>query len=645
MSEITNQLITPAPPPEPPKLYNVLLPVASLDEARSLLPLAEMLVKEREGQLTILHVLTVPEGKPLNEAAAQASRFREFLSDVMAQELSIPAQIKSRVRVESEKWDGIWEIVNQDQTDLLLVGWRTPSFADTVGDKMLDERLSSPFCDVVAVRFAPNVLGELGWKNVQRILLPVRGGTNSALILRVGNALAQNIDATITLLHVTRERNREAEKQYQDEFSPIIHGLERINRSVTTKGDIPQAIIEEALDHQVVVIGAPSQQTHGDAWHGSLLDAIINGTDTTLIVVKEYQKPYIIPEKKDEPVTKVIDRPVAVVVDKWFAENTYHSREFADLDRLVDLKEKQGLTISLGLPALNEERTVGKVIQTIKRSLIEDMPLLDEMVLIDSGSVDYTRDIAEDMGIPVYIHQEILPQHGSYRGKGEALWKSLYVLSGDIIVWIDTDINNIHPRFVFGVLGPLLRDHHVKYVKGYYRRPLRQGEKLVAGGGGRVTELTARPFFNLFFPELSGLIQPLAGEYAGRREILERVPFFTGYGVETGLLIDILNNYGINAIAQVDLLERIHHNQPLPSLSKMSFTIMQVVLNRLAKRHQVQLLDEANLSMNLIRYGPNRYYLESQELRELERPPIITIPDYREKHEIAPPQEDDSIFD
>lgn len=632
----------PVPSPEPPEPFKVLLPIASLGEARLLLPLAEMIVTERQGQLTILHVLTVPDGQPLSEAAAQASRFRESLSDVTHQQLTIPAQIKSKVRVESEKWDGIWEIVNQDQTDLLLLGWRTPSFPETVGDKMLDERLSSPACDVVAVRLAADIINQAGWDSVQNILLPVRKGVNSALILRVGHALAQHTNATITLLHVARDRDRTTEMQFRDEFSPALHGLERITRSVTTKGDIPQAIINEAVQHQVVIIGSPSNQAFGDGWHGPLLDAIINGTESTLIVVKEYQPPAVLPEKKEEPVSMLIDRPVAVVVDKWFAENTYHSREFADLDRLVDLKQEGGLTISLGLPALNEEKTVGKVIQTVKRSLMEQYPLLDEIVLIDSGSVDYTRDIATDLGIPVYIHQEILPQYGAFRGKGEALWKSLHVMTGDIIVWIDTDINNIHPRFVFGVLGPILRDHHVKYVKGYYRRPLRQGQKLVAGGGGRVTELTARPFFNLFFPELSGLIQPLAGEYAGRREVLESLPFFTGYGVETGLLIDILYKYGLNAIAQVDLLERIHHNQPLPSLSKMSFTIMQVVINRLGKRHAVRLLDEANLTMNLIRYGPNRYYLEPQELREMERPPIITIPEYRQKRRLDQPEGDET---
>jgi glucosyl-3-phosphoglycerate synthase len=303
-----------------------------------------------------------------------------------------------------------------------------------------------------------------------------------------------------------------------------------------------------------------------------------------------------------------------------------------DLERLMHLKEDQGVSISLALPALNEEQTVGKVIQSVKSALMDQIPLLDEIVLIDSGSEDQTRKIAADLGIPVYIHQEILPQYGAFHGKGEALWKSLYVVKGDIIAWIDTDIKNIDPRFVFGILGPLLDNLNVRYVKGFYRRPLRQGDKTVAGSGGRVTELTARPFINLFFPELSGLIQPLSGEYAGRRSALEKLPFFTGYGVEIGLLIDILWEYGLEGIAQVDLLERIHHNQPLPSLSKMSFAIMQVVFNRLEKRHKIHLLEQSDLTMNLVRFSKRRgYFLDQEEIHEHERPPMKSIPEYQDK--------------
>jgi glycosyltransferase involved in cell wall biosynthesis len=255
--------------------------------------------------------------------------------------------------------------------------------------------------------------------------------------------------------------------------------------------------------------------------------------------------------------------------------------------------------------------------------------LLDEIVLIDSNSSDNTRQIAAELDVPVYIHQEILANElGSFPGKGEALWKSLYVTKGDIIAWIDTDIRNIHPRFVYGLLGPLLRWDTIQYVKGFYRRPIKIDGVLRAGGGGRVTELVARPLLNLFFPELSGIVQPLSGEYAGRRAALEQLPFFSGYGVETGLLIDTLSRFGLHAIAQVDLRERIHHNQPLANLSRMSFAILQVFIERLEARNKVRLLEEVNHSMKSIQYKPGRFFLQVEHIRDEERPPMIIIPAY-----------------
>ncbi|HUH99153.1 MAG TPA: glucosyl-3-phosphoglycerate synthase, partial [Anaerolineales bacterium] len=220
------------------------------------------------------------------------------------------------------------------------------------------------------------------------------------------------------------------------------------------------------------------------------------------------------------------------------------------------------------------------------------------------------------------------------RGKGEALWKSLLVTRGDIIVWVDTDIVNIHPRFVYGIIGPLLLNPQVQLVKGFYRRPLKVGDKMQAGGGGRVTELTARPLLNLFYPELSGVVQPLAGEYAGRRAALERIPFFSGYGVETGLLIDIYERYGLNAIAQVDLLERIHHNQHLEALSKMSFAIIQTIFHKLESRLGSAVLEDVNRSMKLIRYNNNGYFLEVEEIAERERPPMLEVEEYQTRFQV-----------
>ncbi len=320
----------------------------------------------------------------------------------------------------------------------------------------------------------------------------------------------------------------------------------------------------------------------------------------------------------------------SAAVDRWFAANIFQAREFTDLGELVALKRRQGVTISLGLPALDEEPTIGREIAVLRKALMEDAPLLDEIVVIDSGSADRTVDVARRLGVPAYLHSAILPGMGSFDGKGEALWKSLHVLRGDLIVWVDTDIRNIHPKFVYGLVGPLLCEPRIGYVKGYYQRPIQVGARRYETGGGRVTELTARPLLNLFFPELSGMIQPLAGEYAGRRALLESLPFFTGYGVEIGLLIDILHGYGLGRIGQVNLESRLHRNRELGSLSLMAFAIVQVVMTRLGERAGAALAEQMNTAMKLISVNGG-LSLDVREVREVERPPIATVPAYRRR--------------
>jgi glucosyl-3-phosphoglycerate synthase len=361
---------------------------------------------------------------------------------------------------------------------------------------------------------------------------------------------------------------------------------------------------------------------------GPVAERIMDESPCGVIVVKTKRPPLFGPESEEAG-----HAAISVLVDKWFAENTFHADEFRDLDYLLNLKRDRGVTISLALPALNEEETVGNVIRNIKQALVLDAPLLDEIVLIDSNSDDGTREIAEGLGVPVYVHQSVLPQYGSRRGKGEALWKSLYCTQGDIVIWLDTDIVNIHPRFAYGLIGPMLLRPDIQFIKGFYRRPLRVGDKTQAGGGGRVTELTARPLLNLFFPELSGVIQPLSGEYGGRRAALEQLRFFSGYGVEIGLLIDVLDTFGLNAIAQVDLKERIHHNQPLEALSKMSFAIIQAVIRKLETRYGRSILENVNKTMKLIRYEEERFMLDVEEIAERDRPPMIELPEYRRQLE------------
>ncbi len=266
-------------------------------------------------------------------------------------------------------------------------------------------------------------------------------------------------------------------------------------------------------------------------------------------------------------------------VRRWLHSRTFAAETWAAPD-LVAVKGTRGCTVSVVLPALDEERTVGTIVAAVRDALVERCPLVDEVVVVDSGSSDRTAEVAAAAGARVVAADTVLPRHGSRPGKGEALWKSLHVTSGDLLVFIDADLVAFDPRFVVGLLGPLLTDPTVGYVKALYDRPLTTTDGIVPSGGGRVTELVARPLLNAFWPELAGFVQPLSGEYAGRRELLEQVPFVSGYGVELGLLVDLAALAGLDALAQVDLGTRQHTHQADAALGRMAGQILHTALAR-----------------------------------------------------------------
>ncbi|HEC21537.1 MAG TPA: glucosyl-3-phosphoglycerate synthase [Chloroflexi bacterium] len=531
----------------------------------------------------------------------------------------LPFKLDPHVRVSYDPLGDLVTLIEEHNCDTVLL--RLANNGRHALGLPVEGVLSRLVCRVVLQR------GDLP-PDPERILLSSRGDEHGAHAAVIAAALGHTLGCDVTLLRPALTRgNRLLPWQSEggdSDDEPEWLRKATFTREISIRGslvDLIEALQRELKRHQILVIGTTARESLRGALSSrtyAILDAV---TRPTILVHA--------PVEYREPALHHRPLPLPLSVDKWFAENTFDADEFSDIGRLVALKEAQGLTISLGLPALNEEDTVGNVITTVRSALMDEYPLLDEIVLIDSNSTDATVEIAESLGIPVYRHSEILPDQGSYAGKGEALWKSLYILRGDIIAWIDTDIVNIHPRFVYGLVGPLLVSPRVMYVKGFYRRPLRVGDKLQAGGGGRVTELVARPLLNLFFPDLSGIVQPLSGEYAGRRSVLERVPFFSGYAVETGLLIDILSQYGLSAIAQVDLKERIHHNQPLTALSKMSFAIIQAFLERLEDHAIIQMLVEPSHSMKLISDDEGRLFLDIEELYDVERPPMATVPAYR----------------
>jgi glucosyl-3-phosphoglycerate synthase len=246
-----------------------------------------------------------------------------------------------------------------------------------------------------------------------------------------------------------------------------------------------------------------------------------------------------------------------------------------DPRRLAAAKDEAGLTASLCIPARDEAATIGRIVETARRRLMEAVPLLDEILVVDDHSVDGTAEVASAAGAKVVHSADVLPGAGPGSGKGDAIWKSLAASSGDLVAWVDGDITDFGPRFVTGLLGPLVTYPSVAFVKGFYRRP--GGGR---AGGGRVTELVARPLIARLFPHLAGIVQPLAGEYAGRREVLEALPIVCGWGVDLALVVDVVAGRGLPALAQVDLGTRRHRHRPLDELSPQALAILTTALRR-----------------------------------------------------------------
>ncbi|HKS53335.1 MAG TPA: glucosyl-3-phosphoglycerate synthase [Pseudonocardiaceae bacterium] len=259
---------------------------------------------------------------------------------------------------------------------------------------------------------------------------------------------------------------------------------------------------------------------------------------------------------------------------RWFTEATVQRVSWT-AEQLV--AAKQGRSISVVLPALNEQATVGALVDAL-RPLVGG--LIDELVVMDSGSTDGTAEVAGKAGARVVQRTDVLPELAPWPGKGEVLWRSLAATSGDVLVFIDSDLVDFDAGFVPALLGPVLLRPHTQLVKGFYRRPLRIESQETGTGGGRVTELLARPLLNALRPELAGVVQPLGGEYAATRELLESVPFAAGYGVEIGLLLDAHTRYGLDGLAQVNLGVRKHRNRSLLELGVMSRQILGAALPR-----------------------------------------------------------------
>jgi glucosyl-3-phosphoglycerate synthase len=308
----------------------------------------------------------------------------------------------------------------------------------------------------------------------------------------------------------------------------------------------------------------------------------------------------------------------------WFGRRTSHWQDWPP-DGLLAAKQELGVTISVVIPAKNEQRTVAGVVGSIARSLVDDVPLVDELVVMDSDSTDATAAAAADAGAVVYSASEVAPAAGSFPGKGEALWKSLLVTKGDLLVFIDADLTRWGPHFISGLLGPLLADEQVRLVKGFYTRVRTESDGSTSTEGGRVTELVARPLISLWWPELAGVVQPLAGEWAARRSLMESLSIPVGYGVELATLMDTVTGYGLDAVAQVDLGSRAHKHQANHDLALMAAELLMVAERRRPGRLPDPLAPAAVDLHQFVRDDDGRARHISRPVPVAERPPAASL--------------------
>jgi glucosyl-3-phosphoglycerate synthase len=307
-------------------------------------------------------------------------------------------------------------------------------------------------------------------------------------------------------------------------------------------------------------------------------------------------------------------------VQDWFDRRLSHATDWPVTSLLA---AKSAQTVAVVLPALNEEATVGGIVERIRRDLVVRHRVVDELVVMDSGSTDATASVAAAAGACVVRRDEVLAEFPPVDGKGEVLWRSLAATSSDVLVFIDSDLRDFSTSFVTGLLGPLLTDPTVQFVKATYDRPTSDG--VTPAGGGRVTELVARPLINMYWPDLAGFIQPLGGEYAARRWLLEQLPFPTGYGVEFGLLVDTLALVGLDAMAQVDLVRRKHRNQSVTKLGRMAAEIMQVAFDRLEREGRLKTSAPPSTLLTQYERAGAAYRIVITDVTERERPPLASL--------------------
>ena len=589
--------------------YRVLIPTLAPVQAGKLLRLATSFTTAPESRGTLLGIIEVPPNHSLARPPVPGEAYRTLLAQTTRIATRATTPLAPLVRIAHVAAQGIREAALETGSNLLLL--ESGARDDGLWTNALEDLLYDPPCDVALLRT------EAAAPPITSILLAVRGGPSAELAVQLARSIRASTGATLTLLHIFDPRQSPEERAREEQTFASLAA--QVNGPVIElKGsstNVRQAIIREAQRHQLLILGATRSLMHRPMVLGAPLQRMLRRLPGTVMIVKKAGVP------TPRPAAPRTETRAAITeqVDRWLTENTFDSREFDDLQRLVDRKQRQDLTISLAVPAMPGTTGLSAALRGLKQALMGRTRLLDEIVVIDISSAAPSERAARAAGVTVVRAADVLSRYGSFPGSGDAQWKSLHVLKGDLICWIDPAGPLPQPRLVAGLLGPLLTDPDIAYVTAFSPRPS-------TAVTDPLTDLAVRPLLNLLFPALSGLIDPLSPDHAGRRAALESVPFFTGQGLALGLLLAIASTHGPRALAQVEVGPRA---RPEPAVWRATaFAQLQVCLKYLGDRNRIQLVEQVNRTIKQIQYEDERYWIEQTELEDMERPPMVTVPEY-----------------
>ena len=636
--------------------YCVVVPILNPNLAEGLVRLAIALAgvqtpggeeEKRRVRVVVLGIVTVPEDTPLSQGASLVKAYRTLLRYIPPESsrLSERVEVRTEVRVAREVWQGIADQVQEEAADLLLLHWKgdTRTLGKIYGTT-IDALMEEPPCDIVLARL--NAMPQ-----VKNILLPVRGGSYSSLAMRLVSNMAEHWNAGVTVMHNLSQTADTIPAATENVYYPATLNDDDLNafqnvlnefpagaRLLTTQGQLERVIAREATYHDLVVLGASGpEESRQDSQAFLIARRVAHDTGCALLVVKTRKPLRLAPTRSP---AQDSESELRETVDRWFAQNTFHYREFRSLSSLTLLKERNNLSISLVFPVYGPTHplALAEAVRRARFALMRDCALLDEIVVSAPGVKLDNQEIAllkaelagEENDEVIFLGLDGSEEEGPAEGPAESLWQALQATRGDIIIWADPHISGFEARLFYGLAGPLLTYPEFQLAVGFYSESTSEETEHSRPLPNELVEMGLRPLLGGLFPPLAGVIDPSLLIGAARRDHLERLPFFTSAAFTTGILIDTAARAGLMSIAQVDLGHPPVHDLP-PHPQRILSEVLEVILRRTGERSQTALMKLYSPGIKTVHKTNGVYSLqvEAASTAQREIPPLAYTSGYQ----------------